>query len=185
MVRLGRTSEVEIDELMRKNAEEMKKLSDKIDEAANSKTKMETLLAEVEKKKAEKEEKKVAKEVDSHEGHDHKNGQHVHTLSYNEKGIGKCTGKDCLTEFSLGPVVGENDWDKDEPDPTKYAEPGFNEKQTHNIYECATCNSKVIGPKRKDVGVENKLTDCPFCKDPKAKFQPVDLRRLKGILNKK
>ena len=184
MVKLGRTSEIEIDELMRKNAEEIKKLSDKVDAATDGKKKMETLLAEVEKKKAEKEEK-AKQEVDSHEGHDHKNGQHVHTLSYNEKGIGKCTGKDCLTEFSLGPVIGENDWDKEMPDPSRYAEVGFNEKQTHNIYECATCNNKVVGPKRKYVGVENKLTDCPFCKDPKAKFQPVDLRKLKSVLNRK
>ena len=96
MVKLGRTSEIEIDELLRKNAEEMKKLSDKVDEAANSKKKMETLLAEVEKKKLEKEEK-AKLGGDSHEGHNH---AHVHSLSYNEKGIGKCTGKDCLAEFS-------------------------------------------------------------------------------------
>jgi hypothetical protein len=106
-------------------------------------------------------------------------------LSYNEKGIGKCTGKDCLTEFSLGPVIGENDWDKDEPDPTKYAEPGFDDKRIHNIYECDTCNNKVVGPKRKDVGVENKLDSCPFCKDPKGTFSPIDLRKLKDKIKKR
>ena len=183
MVKLGRTSEIEIDELMRKNAEDMKKLSDKVDEATSGKKKMETLLAEVEKKKAEKEEK--AKQEDSHEGHDHKNGQHVHTLSYNEKGIGKCTGKDCLTEFSLGPVIGENDWDKEMPDPSKYAEIGFDEKKVHNVYECDTCNSKVVGPKRKDVGIENKLSLCPFCKDAKGTFSAIDLRKLKDKIKKR
>ena len=179
MVKLGRTSEIEIEELMRKNAEELKKLSDKVDEAANSKKKMETLLAEVEKKKAEKEEKE-------HESsHDHKDGhQHVHSLSFTEKGIGKCTGKDCLKEFSLGPVIGEDDWDKEMPDPTIYAESGFDEKKVHNVFECTTCGNKVVGPKRKDIGVENKLSDCPFCKNPQTKFQPVDLRRLKSVLNR-
>jgi hypothetical protein len=182
MVKLGRTSEIEIDELMRKHAEEMKKLSEKVDSVTNGKKKMEDLLAEVEKKKTEKEEK--AKQEDSHEhdSHDHK---HVHTLAFTEKGVGKCTGKGCLTEFSLGPVIGENDWDKEMPDPSRYAESGFDEKKVHNVYECATCNSKLIGPKRKDVGVENKLTDCPFCKDPKAMFQPVDLRKLKDKIKKR
>lgn len=183
MVKLGRTSEIEIDELMRKNAEELKKLSDKVDAATNGKKKMELLLAEVEHKKAEKEEK--SKQEDSHE-HEHKDGhKHVHSLSYNEKGIGKCTGKDCLAEFSLGPVIGENDWDKDMPDASRYAESGFDEKKVHNVYECTTCGNKVVGPKRRDVGIENKLSDCPFCKDPKAKFQPVDLKRLKSVLNRK
>ena len=184
MVKLGRTSEIEIDELLRKNAEEMKKLSDKVDEAANSKKKMETLLAEVEKKKAEKEDKEK-QDTESHERHNHGEKGHVHTLAFTEKGVGKCTGKGCLTEFSLGPIVSENDWDKDAPDPSRYAESGFDEKKVHNIFECTTCNNKVIGPKRKDVGVENKLTDCPFCKDPKAKFQPVDLRKLKDKIKKR
>lgn len=182
MVKLGRTSEIEIDELLRKNAEEMKKLSDKVDEAANSKKKMETLLAEVEKKKIEKEEKEKQETANhgGHEGH-----HHVHTLAFSEKGIGKCTGKDCLTEFSLGPVIAEDDWNKEMPDPSRYAEVGFDEKKVHNVYECATCNNKVIGPKRKDVGIENKLSDCPFCKDPKATFQPVDLRKLKDKIKKR
>lgn len=183
MVKLGRTSEIEIDELMRKNAEELKKLSDKVDEVTNGKKKMENLLAEVEKKKAEKEEKdKGQQETDSHKGHDH---DHVHTLAFTEKGVGKCTGKGCLTEFSLGPVIGEDDWNKDAPDPSILAESGFDEKHIHNIYECDTCNTKVVGPKRKDVGVENKLSLCPFCKDPKAKFLPVDLRKLKDKIRKR
>ena len=186
MVKLGRTNEIEIDELMRKNAEELKKLNDKVDEAANGKKKMETLLAEVEKKKNEKEEKEK-QDADGHEGHDHgeKGHHHVHALSFTEAGIGKCTGKDCLKEFSLGPVVGEDDWDKEMPNPSIYAEAGFDEKHTHNIYECDSCNNKVVGPKRKNIGVENKLTDCPFCKDPKAKFLPVDLRKLKDKIKKR
>ena len=186
MVKLGRTSEIEIEELMRKNAEEMKKLSDKVDEAANSKKKMETLLAEVEKKKAEKEEKEKETGHEGHDGHDHKDGHsHVHSISYNEKGIGKCTGKDCLKEFSLGPVIADDDWDKDAPNPSILAESGFDEKRIHNIYECTDCGNKVVGPKRKDVGVENKLTLCPFCKSSDAKFQPVDLRKLKDKIRKR
>jgi hypothetical protein len=200
MVKLGRTSNIEIEELMRKNAEELKKLSDKVDSVTDGKKKMEDLLAEVEKKKAEKEEKaklvekeeKAKRSEDSHEGHDHKDGHehghgnhHVHTLAFTEKGIGKCTGKDCLTEFSLGPVISEDDWNKDMPDPSKYAEIGFDDKRVHNIYECDTCNNKVVGPKRKDVGAENKLTDCPFCKSPDAKFLPVDLRKLKDKIKRK
>jgi DNA-directed RNA polymerase subunit RPC12/RpoP len=186
MVKLGRTSEIEIDELLRKNAEDMKKLSDKVEEATSGKKKMETLLAEVEKKKAEKEEKEK-QDTESHEGHDHgeKGHQHVHTLAFTEKGVGKCTGKGCLTEFSLGPVIAEDDWDKDTPDPLKYAEPGFDEKKVHNVYECTTCGNKVVGPKRKNIGVENKLSDCPFCKSSDAKFQPVDLRKLKDKIKKR
>lgn len=183
MVKLGRTSEIELDELMRKNAEDLKKLSDKVDSVTNGKKKMEDLLAEVEKKKAEKEEK----EKQDHEGHNHgeKGHHHVHTLNYNEKGVGKCTGKDCMAEFSLGPVISENDWDKDAPDPSRYAETGFDEKRIHNIYECDTCNNKVVGPKRKDIGIENKLSLCPFCKDPKGTFSAVDLKKLKGKINKR
>lgn len=181
MVKLGRTNEIEIDELMRKNAEELKKLSDKVDEATSGKKKMEILLAEVEKKKAEKEEK-AKQEADSHEGHNH---THVHNLAFTEKGIGKCVGKDCLAEFSLGPVIGEEDWNKEMPDPSKYAEIGFDEKKVHNVYECDTCNSKVVGPKRKDVGVENKLSLCPFCKDTKGTFSAIDLRKLKDKIKKR
>jgi hypothetical protein len=183
MVKLGRTSEIEIDELLRKNAEDMKKLSDKVEEVTNGKKKMEILLAEVEKKKEEKE-AKAKQEVDSHD-HGEKGHHHLHTLSYNEKGIGKCTGKDCLAEFSLGPVIGEDDWDREMPDPSRYAENGFDEKKVHNIYECTDCGNKIIGPKRKDVGIENKLSDCPFCKSTKAVFQPVDLRRLKDKIKKR
>lgn len=179
MVKLGRTSEIEIDELMRKNAEELKKLSDKVDAATDGKKKMELLLAEVEKKKAEKEEKE--KEA-GHEGHNH---AHVHNLAFTEKGIGKCVGKDCLAEFSLGPVIGEDDWNKDAPDPSILAESGFDEKRVHNIFECTDCGNKVVGPKRKDVGIENKLTLCPFCKSSDAKFQPVDLRKLKDKIKKR
>lgn len=186
MVKLGKTSEVDVEEILRKNAEEMKKLSDKVDSYANGKKKMEDLLSEVEKKKVEKEGGEKEKVDKEKSGHDHgKDGHHhVHILEFNENGTGRCTDGKCGLEFALSPVIKEDDWNKEMPDPMSDAELGFNEKKTHNVYECTTCGEKVIGPKRKNVGIENKLNDCPFCHNPNAKFQPVDLRKLKEKLRK-
>lgn len=168
------------EEMLRKNAEILKNLSDKIDKVESSigsKGKMDDLLVEVEKRKAEDAKKNDAH---SHDGH----STHSHNLSFDKDGIATCVGKDCGKKFAMIAVPSIEDWNKDMPNPEMYAERNFDPNKVHDIYQCSDCATKIHGPKRKDIGNDNKLDSCPFCQGENSYFKPVNLKELGKRINR-